>query len=121
MYKKAFWVGITIAIVQQLTGINAVMFYAPIIFKKQGGNYMVLTFICFIVQILATFSSIFVTDKLGRRFLLIVGAVGCASGLFVVTIFYPSGDSETNAGTYVFDVGIYFFITSFGISYGPVW
>jgi len=121
MYKKAFWIGITIPIIQQLTGINAVMFYAPIIFKKQGSNYMVLTFIGFIVQILATFSSIFITDKLGRRLLLIAGSIGCASGLFIVTIFYPSEDSGPNPGTYVFNVSLYFFIISFGISHGPVW
>lgn len=99
------------------------MFYAPVIFKNQGSIYMVLTFICMIVQVLATFASIFVTDRLGRRLLLMAGSVGCAAGLLFATIFYPkiTDEPEITAGTYVFDIAIYFFVGSFGISYGPVW
>lgn len=99
------------------------MFYIPAIFKDQGSIYMVLTFICVTVQVLATFSSIFVTDRLGRRLLLMAGSIGCALGLLFATIFYPkvSDNPEIAPGTYIFDIAIYFFVASFGVSYGPVW
>lgn len=96
------------------------MFYAPVIFRLQGSGYMVLTFICMLIQVFATFSSIFVTDRLGRRFLLLAGSVGCACGLLCATVCYPTSTQAT-ASTYVFDIAIYFFVASFGVSHGPVW
>lgn len=121
-YKKAFWIGIIIPAIQQLTGINVVMFYAPVIFKTQGSAYTILTFVCMLIHVLATFTSLFITDRLGRRFLLIAGSVGCAVGLIFATSFYPSKSEKPNADpkTYLFDIAIYFFVGSFGLSHGPV-
>lgn len=121
-YKKAFWVGIAIPAIQQLTGINVVMFYAPVIFKTQGSAYTILTFFCMFIHVLATFASIFITDRLGRRFLLIAGSIGCAVGLIFATSFYREQNEKPgiDTGTYLFDIAIYFFVSSFGLSHGPV-
>lgn len=112
--------GLAIPALQQLTGINVVMFYAPVIFRSQGGSYMFLTFICMLVHLLATFASLFVTDKLGRRFLLLVGSAGCALGLLLATFLYPKPTTSPNMESYLFDIAIYFFVGCFGLSHGPV-
>jgi len=99
------------------------MFYAPILFKIQGDLYTVLTFGCMLVHVIATFISLFTTDKLGRRLLLIAGSIGCAIGLLIATICYPdnteagSGGNNTKIG---FNIAIFFFVASFGLSHGPV-
>jgi SP family sugar:H+ symporter-like MFS transporter len=97
------------------------MFYAPIIFKSQGDGYITLTFICMLIHVIATFISLFVTDKLGRRLLLIAGSIGCAIGLLLATLFYSRDTvTEAKAKIIMFDVAIYFFVVSFGLSHGPI-
>jgi MFS family permease len=63
---------------QQLTGINVIMFYAPVLFKTLGfGDDAALmsAVISGGVNVLATFVSIFSVDKFGRRFLFLEGGV----------------------------------------------
>lgn len=63
---------------QQLTGINVIMFYAPVLFKTLGfGNDAALmsAVISGGVNVLATFVSIFTVDKFGRRFLFLEGGI----------------------------------------------
>eukprot|EP00826_Nyctotherus_ovalis_P052586 TRINITY_DN6698_c0_g1_i2.p3 TRINITY_DN6698_c0_g1~~TRINITY_DN6698_c0_g1_i2.p3 ORF type:complete len:115 (-),score=25.30 TRINITY_DN6698_c0_g1_i2:348-692(-) len=112
--------GIAVPAIQQLTGINVIMFYAPTIFRSQGSSYMFLTFICMLVHLLATFASLFVTDKLGRRFLLLVGSAGCALGLLLATFLYPKPTMTATTESFLFDIAIYFFVGCFGLSHGPV-
>jgi len=76
-----------------------------------------------LVHVIATFISLFTTDKLGRRLLLIAGSIGCAIGLLLATIFYPSSTETESDGDNMktaFTVAIYFFVASFGLSHGPV-
>lgn len=63
---------------QQLTGINVIMFYAPVLFKTLGfGNEASLmsAVITGGVNVVATFVSIFTVDKFGRKFLFLEGGV----------------------------------------------
>ena len=69
---------IAIPFFQQLTGMNVIMFYAPILFKTLGfGNNASLmsAVITGSVNTLATFVSIFSVDKWGRRALFLEGGV----------------------------------------------
>lgn len=63
---------------QQLTGINVIMFYAPVLFKTLGfGNdaSLMSAVITGGVNVVATFVSIFIVDKFGRRILFLEGGV----------------------------------------------
>lgn len=63
---------------QQLTGINVIMFYAPVLFKTLGfGNdaSLMSAVITGGVNVLATFVSIFTVDKFGRKILFLEGGV----------------------------------------------
>ncbi|PMH45314.1 MFS transporter [Vibrio sp. 10N.286.49.B3] len=75
-YRTALVIGVTIAIVQGITGMNAILFYAPTVFEQVGfgGNaafqqaiYIGLTSVIF------TVIAIMFIDKLGRRPLLLIG------------------------------------------------
>lgn len=81
-----FLVGVTIGILQQITGINAVYFYATSIFKQTGigtnasfTSGVLLSFI----TVLFTFVAIFLIDRMGRRPLLLIGIAGVAVSLLI--------------------------------------
>ncbi|MGL5385959.1 MAG: sugar porter family MFS transporter [Serratia sp. (in: enterobacteria)] len=120
-YKKAFWFGILLPAIQQLTGINAVMFYAPTMFGNQGDVKTLLNFIVMLLNFVFTIISMFTSDKFGRKILFVLGCFGCGLGLLLATIGYSNEVTEgMTAASYVFDIGVFIFISSFGISHGPV-
>ncbi|MGL5389772.1 MAG: sugar porter family MFS transporter [Serratia sp. (in: enterobacteria)] len=121
IYKKAFWFGILLPAIQQLTGINAVMFYAPTMFENQGDIKTLLNFIVMLLNFLFTIVSMFTSDKFGRKILFVLGCFGCGVGLLMATIGYTEDETEgMTASSYIFDIGVFLFTASFGISHGPV-
>lgn len=75
--RKALVVGFFVALFQQITGINAIFYYAPAIFKSAGlptNDALSSTVLIGIVLVTATLVSMWIIDKVGRRTLLIVGA-----------------------------------------------
>lgn len=77
-YRPHITMAVMIPIFQQLTGINVIMFYAPVLFNTIGfGNDAALmsAVITGIVNVVATMVSIYGVDKWGRRFLFLEG--GC--------------------------------------------
>jgi hypothetical protein len=72
-------IGIFLAVFQQITGINVVMYYAPAIFKSAGfGNDSALLQTALMGMVNLTFAgiSMFFVDKMGRKPLMIIGSVG---------------------------------------------
>jgi len=89
-------IGIVLAVLQQLTGINSVFFYAPMIFEQSGlgvdasfsqAIYVGLTNLVF------TIVAILLIDKIGRKPLLIIGVSGIVISMFVLAYGF-------NAATY---------------------
>lgn len=77
-YSPMLIVTVLISMFQQLTGINAIMFYVPIIFSSLGsGRSAALMNTCIIgaVNVLSTFVAIFSVDHWGRRALFFEGGV----------------------------------------------
>ena len=74
--KFVLMIGVTVAVLQQITGINSVFFYAPMIFEQSGigkdASFMQAVLVR-IVNLLATVVAILLIDKLGRRPLMISG------------------------------------------------
>lgn len=77
--KLVLTIGLVIAVLQQITGINAVFFYAPMIFEQTGigtdASFMQAVLVGF-VNLLFTVIAMIVIDKLGRKPLLIIGVLG---------------------------------------------
>lgn len=75
-YRPQLVMSIMIPFFQQLTGINVIMFYAPVLFKTIGFGGDAALYSAVItggVNVFATFASILTVDKVGRRFLFLEG------------------------------------------------
>lgn len=75
-FRPILGMGIIIAIFQQITGINAILYYAPEIIKKTGvnnENALLQTIGIGIFMFLFTLVSIWLVDKAGRKILLLIG------------------------------------------------
>lgn len=80
-------IGLTIAIMQQITGINAVFFYAPMIFEQAGVGRdaaFAQAVLVGLVNIVFTVLAMALIDRLGRRTLLLIGSTGVCLSLFVL-------------------------------------
>jgi SP family arabinose:H+ symporter-like MFS transporter len=86
--------GITLAVFQQISGANAVFFYAPIIFEKAGMNVKDQLFqqiMIGAINLIFTVVAMMLVDKLGRKKLMLAGSFLMALWLFLVGIcFYYS-------------------------------
>lgn len=89
-------IGIVVAILQQITGINSVFFYAPMIFEQSGlgtDASFIQAILVGLVNLLFTILAILFIDRLGRKPLLSFGVAGIAISMFVLSYGF-------NAATY---------------------
>lgn len=116
--RLALLVGIGLSVFQQITGINAILYYAPEIFKSFGSNTdssLLQTSLLGVVNMIFTIVAIYLVDKLGRKPLLYIGSAGMFVALAIVGIaaYYQI----TSAWLLPF---LLLFMASFSISWGPV-
>ncbi|MBS0561280.1 MAG: sugar porter family MFS transporter [Proteobacteria bacterium] len=133
-WRRPLAVGLGLAIFQQVTGINAVIYYADQIFAAAGfateaAQAAATTWAIGGTNVLATFIAILFIDRLGRRALLLAGLAGMGASLIVVGIAFrfalPASDlgAPPEAGGVAGIVtlaGLVCFIASFAFSLGPV-
>ncbi|KAJ5280402.1 Major facilitator superfamily domain general substrate transporter [Penicillium angulare] len=130
MLKRLF-LGCGSMVCQQFTGINAVLYYAPQIFKSFGFNStkqtLLATGVTGILQIVFTLPSVLWLDKFGRKTFLIVGAIGMFLCHIVVAtvegLFKPKWDLNEGLDKgqgWVAIVFIWLFAVNFAYSWGPV-
>jgi SP family arabinose:H+ symporter-like MFS transporter len=117
--RTAMIIGVFLALFSQITGINAIIYYAPEIFKSVGfgtDSALLQTVIIGVTNTLFTFVAIKYIDKLGRRKLLLIGVTGMIICLFGVgTVFH----FQLSSGPLLL-IFILGFIASFGCSLGPI-
>jgi len=97
LFKPAFTlvltIGLVIGILQQITGINAVFFYAPMIFEQSGigtDASFIQAILVGLTNLVFTILAMALIDKLGRRPLLIVGVTGIAFFMFLLAYGFGS-------------------------------
>jgi MFS transporter, SP family, arabinose:H+ symporter len=124
--KWAMMIGMSLAILQQLTGINAVFFYAPMIFEQSGvgtdASFMQAVLVG-IVNLIFTIIAMQLIDRIGRKPLLITGLVGITSCMFVLGYVFRGVDHNnpaTELNAIFVLIAILVFVASFAISLGPV-
>jgi SP family xylose:H+ symportor-like MFS transporter len=118
LFKKALFVGVGLSILQQLTGINAILYYAPEIFKSLGSaadTSLLETSILGVVNLIFTLLAIKWVDKMGRKPLLNIRSNGMTIALAAVGsfIYYDA------VGNWVLPF-LLLFMASFSISWGPI-
>ena len=111
--------GITIAVFQQISGANAIFFYAPIIFEKAGMNVKDQLFQQILIgsiNLIFTLVAMQLVDRLGRKKLMVGGAFLMALWLFLVGICY----SFSLFKGYTLTIFVLAFIATYATTLAPV-
>jgi MFS transporter, SP family, arabinose:H+ symporter len=91
--RRVLTLGLLVAVLQQITGINAVFFYAPMIFQQSGvgtdAAFMQAVFVG-LINLGFTVLAIALIDHLGRRPLLIAGLTGIAASMLLLSYGFGS-------------------------------
>jgi MFS transporter, SP family, galactose:H+ symporter len=129
-WRRPLLIAVGLAVFQQITGINAIIYYADEIFAAAGfataeEQTTVTTWAIGGVNVLATFIAIAFIDRLGRRPLLLAGLIGMGISLVVVGLAFLSIGAGAAAGGpsaagIVTLIALVVFIISFAFSLGPV-
>jgi SP family galactose:H+ symporter-like MFS transporter len=131
-WRRPLLVGVGLAVFQQITGINAIIYYADQIFAAAGfvsrsSQTMATTWAVGGVNVAATFIAIALIDRLGRRRLLLAGLLGMGLSLAVVggafafmTKATSAHPATTTLAGIVTLVALVVFIACFAFSMGPV-
>ena len=129
--RRPLLIGVGLAVFQQITGINAIIYYADEIFAEAGfttpeEQARATLYAVGVVNVLATFIAVAYVDRFGRKPLLEAGLVGMFVSLAGVGAAFLAFDESTTAGGGPSTVGILtviglvVFIASFAFSLGPV-
>lgn len=127
-------IGTILSVLQQFTGINAVLYYGADIFEQALGfgkeDVLLQQILLATVNLLFTFVAMFTVDKLGRKPLLIIGGFGMLVGFLMMgfTLYFSDYSHLNSAGLPTISanegivclVGILIFIGAFAMSMGPV-
>ncbi|XP_050125759.1 sugar transporter ERD6-like 4 [Malus sylvestris] len=129
--QRRYWlplmIGIGLLVLQQLSGINGVLFYSTTIFESAGissGN--VATVGLGVVQVIATGVTTWLADKAGRRLLLIISSAGMTIFLLIVAIsFYIKDLVDVDSNIYsilgiISVVGVVAMVISFSLGMGAI-
>ncbi|MFN8049458.1 MAG: sugar porter family MFS transporter [Ancrocorticia sp.] len=127
-YRKVVMMAFLIAAFNQLSGINAILYYAPKVFENAGASESLATLLPVFVglmNLVATMTALTVIDKLGRRTLMLVGSIGylISLGFIAAVMFYyenaKGGAFDGTSVTLVF-VGLLVFIAAHAFGQGSV-
>ena len=112
-------IGTVLSMLQQFTGINAVMYYGADIFEKALGfgkeDVLAQQILLAFVNLVFTFVAMFTVDKFGRKPLLYIGSVGMIIGFLLLGVTLQ----QESVGMLSL-IGVLIFIASFALSMGPV-
>lgn len=114
-------IGSVFALLQQIIGINAIIYYAPTIFSKAGlGNATSILGTVGIgtVNVLITIVAIMIIDKIDRKRLLVIGNIGMVASLLIMAILVWTIGIQSSA--WIMVACLTLFIIFFGFTWGPV-
>ena len=101
-YATIMIIALGIAFFQQITGINAIFYYAPTIFEQAGGSVdssFLQAIVVGLTNLLVTLIAIWLIDKLGRKPLLLIGTTLMTFALFLATFAFFNASYNFNAST----------------------
>jgi sugar porter (SP) family MFS transporter len=123
-YRSPILLAVAIAMFNQLSGINALMYYAPHIFKLAGAasdSALRQSVIVGLTNLVFTMLALSVIDRFGRRTLMLVGSVGYIVSLSATAwAFYTYGTEFTPTGSRVVLASLLVFIASHAFGQGAV-
>lgn len=119
--RPALIVAMGLFLLQQLSGINAVIYFAPTVFGLTGfdthAGAMLATVGIGVVNVAMTVVGMIIIDRIGRRSLLVIGFIGTAVSLAAIAVSASSGSGDLG---WVALIGLVVYISAFAISIGPL-
>ena len=124
------WIGVGLAVFQQLVGINIIFYYGEVLWKSAGATEqwaLRINLLTGLVNILATLPAIALIDRAGRKPLLLVGSAGMAVTLAAMAVVFATAGmgadgrpllGKTAAVAALTAANLY--IIGFAVSWGPV-
>ncbi|SFK71172.1 sugar porter family MFS transporter [Proteiniphilum acetatigenes] len=123
-YKVPITLAVMLALFNQLSGVNAVLYYAPHIFNMAGfekSAALLNTMGVGLVFLVFTIAAMFVIDKFGRKRLMLIGSVGYIVSLVTISAtFFTLGTDFTQTGSWVVLASLFLFIASHAFGQGAV-
>ena len=123
-YFKVIALAFFIAMFNQLSGINAILYYAPEVMKQAGADdnaALLMSVGVGLMNLIATMVALTVIDRIGRRSLMIVGSIGylVSMGFLTAVMFMFQGHFNSTSSTLVL-VGLLVFIAAHAFGQGSV-
>lgn len=127
--RKIVWIGIGLAVFQQLVGINVVFYYGAVLWQAAGfaeSEALLINIISGAVSVSALIITISVIDKIGRKPLLKWGSIGMAVTLGLLVVAFSNADAKPNGDLILGDWGTLALVSAnayvffFNMSWGPV-
>ena len=130
--RAIVWVGIMLAVFQQLVGINVIFYYGSTLWQLAGfteQDSLMINIVSGAVSIAACFVTIAVIDRIGRKPLLLIGSAGMAITLFVMVYAFSHATIDpTDATKIVLSsslgtlavIAANLYVIFFNVSWGPV-
>lgn len=122
-FRRAVYLGILLQVMQQFTGMNVIMYYAPKIFEIAGfadtNQQMWGTVIVGLINVLSTFIAIGLVDRWGRKPTLILGFIVMAAGMGILGSMLHFGIHSVGAQYFAIAM-LLMFIIGFAMSAGPL-
>jgi SP family sugar:H+ symporter-like MFS transporter len=129
-FRPIVWVGIGLAVFQQLVGINVVFYYGAVLWQSVGfteSHALLINVITGAVSIGACVLAMLVIDRLGRKPMLAIGSVGMAVTLGVMAVIFSAAKTDAtgnlaltgNSGPIAL-IAANLFVAFFNFSWGPV-
>ncbi len=123
-YTKPIMLAVLIAMFNQLSGINAILYYAPGIFRMAGAaaeSAMLQSVVIGFTNLVFTMAALVVIDHFGRRRLMLVGSIGYIISLLAASIaFFKYGENFPPVGGKVVLLALIVFIASHAFGQGAV-
>jgi len=130
IFRPIVWVGIMLAVFQQLVGINVIFYYGATLWKLAGFSEqqsLLINIVSGAVSIAACFVTIAVIDKIGRKPLLEIGSAGMAVTLFAMVYAFSHGSLDPQGNLVLSQslgtiavVAANLYVIFFNVSWGPV-
>jgi MFS transporter, SP family, galactose:H+ symporter len=122
--RGSLLIAVGFTVLQQVTGINTIIYYGPQIFSLAGitsnKNAIFATLLVAIINVLATIIALVLVDRVGRKPLLYAGVSGMTVSLFLLAYsFHNQSAFSASPGT-IATICLMVYITCFAFSMGPI-
>jgi SP family xylose:H+ symportor-like MFS transporter len=110
--------GVALSVLQQFMGLNAISYYGPQILERLGYHMdaaLLGVLIARCLNLLATMGVVLIVDRVGRKPLLVVGAVVMGCSMMAIGSLFVSGSTGLSGV-----VAICIYLTGLGMSFGPI-